>query len=297
MLRCSARAACAVLAIALSTQTLLASEPVRVTTLAETVADGPQRIFVARIDLRDPSVELRVSGSAAPRTGDPEGTEARLTSVPEWADRVGATLAINANFFARLAGAPSRWTAGQPVALVGPSVSEGRIVSHANRKGLGHPALLVTRKRQARIKCALEKDLAGQDDVVAGVSDAETRGCLLAENGKNRGEKASASLRARHPRTAAGLTRDRRELILVVVDGRQPGWSIGMTLSELGDLMLRLGAHNAVNLDGGGSSSFLYRPAGGAALTNRPSDGSWRPVASQLGVVISGAVRGPSRPR
>lgn len=275
----------AVLAIAPATP-LLASEPVRVTTLVETVADGPQRSFVARVDLRAPGVELRVSGPADPRPDDPVGTEARLTSVPEWAERVGATLAINANFFARLTGAPSRWTAGQPVALVGPSVSEGRVVSHANRKGLGHPALLVTRKRQARIKCALEKDLAGQDDVVAGVSDPDTRGCLLVEDGKNRGEKASASLRARHPRTAAGLTRDRRELILVVVDGRQPGWSIGMTLSELGALMLRLGAHDAINLDGGGSSSFLYRPAGAAALTNRPSDGSWRPVASQLGVVL-----------
>lgn len=284
----------AAFALALLTRPLLAGEPIRVTTLEQAVADGPQRIFVARVDLRDPRVELRVSGPVEARPGDPEGTEARLTSVPEWAERAGATLAINANFFARLAGAPSRWTAGQPVALVGPSVSEGRVVSHASRKGLGHPALLLTRRLDARIKCALERDLRGQDDVVAGASDAATRGCLLVEKGRNHGERASASLRARHPRTAAGLTRDRRELILVVVDGRQPGWSIGMTLPELGALMLRLGAHDAINLDGGGSSSFLYRPAGGAALANRPSDGSWRPVANQLGVVLSAAAGGPS---
>ena len=280
------RAAFAFLAIALSAQPLEAGEPIRVTTLVDTTADGPQRIFVARIDLRHPRVDLRVSGPVDARPGDPKGTEARLESVTEFARRVGATLAINGNFYARLPGAPSHWTAGQPVALVGPSVSEGRVVSHANRKGLGHPALLVTRDRQARIQCALEKDLAGQDDVVAGVSHPETRGCLLVENGQNNGERAAASLRARHPRTAAGLTRDRRELILVVVDGRQPGWSIGMTLSELGALMLRLGAHTALNLDGGGSSSFLYRPAGGVPVTNRPSDGSWRPVASLLAVVL-----------
>jgi len=282
----SPRAAFAVLAIALLARPLEASEPVRVTTLVETTAVGPQRIFVARIDLRHPGVDLRVSGPVAPRPGDPKGTEARLESVTEFARRVGATLAINGNFYARLPGAPSHWTAGQPVALVGPSVSEGRVVSHANRKGLGHPALLVTRDRRAEIKCALEKDLAGKDDVVAGVSHSGTRGCLLLENGKNSGEKASPSLRARHPRTAAGLTRDRRELILVVVDGRRPGWSIGMTLSELGALMLRLGAHTAINLDGGGSSSFLYRPARGAEVTNRPSDGGWRPVANQLAVVL-----------
>ena len=280
------RAAFAVLAIALLARPLEASEPVRVTTLVETTAAGPQRSFVARIDLRHPGVDLRVPGLADARPGDPKGTEARLESVPDFARRVGATLAINANFYARLPGAPSRWMAGQPVALVGPAVSEGRVVSRANRKGLGHPALLVTRDRQALIKCALEKDLAGKDDVVAGVSHRATRGCLLVENGKNNGAKASVSLGARHPRTAAGLTRDRRELILVVVDGRQPGWSIGMTLPELGALMLRLGAHTAINLDGGGSSSFLYRPAHGAAVTNRPSDGSWRPVASQLAVVL-----------
>jgi exopolysaccharide biosynthesis protein len=199
---------------------------------------------------------------------------------------VGATLAINANFYARLPGAPIGWMAGQPVDLVGPSVSEGRVVSPAKRSGLGHPALLVTRNRQARIKCALARDLAGQDDVVAGVNHPPTRGCLLLDNGRNDGDKASASLRARHPRTAVGLTRDRRELILVVVDGRQPGWSVGMTLAELGALMRRLGAHTAVNLDGGGSSSFLYRPARGAEVTNRPSDGGWRPVANQLAVVL-----------
>ena len=62
--------------------------------------------------------------------------------------------------------------------------------------------------------------------------------------------------------------------------------SVGMTLPELGALMLRLGAFTAVNLDGGGSSSFLYRPAGGVEVTNRPSDGGWRPVANQLAVVL-----------
>jgi exopolysaccharide biosynthesis protein len=263
-----------------------AAEPIRVTTLTQQTPDGPQRIFVARVDLRDPRVDVRVTAPLQRRPDDPPGSEARLRSVPEWAEQAGATLAINANFFTRLANAPESWTGAQPVALVGPSVSEGRLVSHGNRGGLGHPALLLTRSRDARIRCALEKHLKGQDDVVAGASHPPTRGCLLLEGGRNQGERAAPSLRARHPRTAAGLTRDRRELILVVVDGRQPGWSIGMTLLELGALMHKLGAHDAINLDGGGSSSFVYRPAGAPAVTNRPSDGAWRPVANQLGVVL-----------
>ena len=272
--------------LALAGRVTAAAEPIRVTALTETSAAGPLRIFVARVDLRDPAVELRVTGPALARPGDPKGTEAHLQTVPEFARSVGATVAINAHFYARLPGAPPRWTAGQPVDLIGPSVSEGRVVSPARRSGLGHPALLVTRARKARIACALQKDLAGQDDVVAGVSHPPTRGCLLVEKGANRGDRASATLQARHPRTAAGLSRDGRELILVVVDGRQPGWSAGMTLPELGTLMIRLGAHTAMNLDGGGSSSFVYRPAAGSEVTNRPSDGSWRPVASQLAVVL-----------
>jgi exopolysaccharide biosynthesis protein len=71
---------------------------------------------------------------------------------------------------------------------------------------------------------------------------------------------------ARHPRTAVGWSVDR--LLLVVVDGRQPGWSAGMSLDELADLMQRLGATDAVNLDGGGSSAMVVR----GVVVNRPSD-------------------------
>jgi exopolysaccharide biosynthesis protein len=270
---------------------LLVGEPISVTTSTRQTPDGPQRAFVARIDLHDPRVDVRVTAPLPKRAGDPEGIEARLQTVPAWADDTGATLAVNANFFARLPDAPARWSDAQPVAIVGPSVSEGRLVSHANRSGLGHPALLLTRGKQARIRCALEKHLRGQDDVVAGASHAPTGGCLLLEGGRNQGERASESLRQRHPRTAVGLTRDRRELLVVVVDGRQPAWSIGMTLLELAALMRELGAHDAINLDGGGSASFVYRPAGAPAVTNRPSDGDWRPVANQLGIVLRPAGR------
>ena len=71
----------------------------------------------------------------------------------------------------------------------------------------------------------------------------------------------------RHPRTAIGFTADRRAL-LVVVDGRQPPYSTGMTLPELTDLMIRLGAVDALNLDGGGSATMVIR----GHPVNRPSD-------------------------
>jgi hypothetical protein len=86
----------------------------------------------------------------------------------------------------------------------------------------------------------------------------------------------------RQPRTAVGVTADGR-MLLVVVDGRQPGYSVGMTLQELANLMQSLGAQNAINLDGGGSSTMWVN----GLRVNRPSDGFERGVGSAL-VVLPG---------
>jgi exopolysaccharide biosynthesis protein len=92
----------------------------------------------------------------------------------------------------------------------------------------------------------------------------------------------------RHPRTAAGLARDGRELILVVVDGRQKPYSDGMTLRELAELFRSLGASQALNLDGGGSSTFVLADStapNGLRIMNRPSDKVERAVGNALAVV------------
>lgn len=70
----------------------------------------------------------------------------------------------------------------------------------------------------------------------------------------------------RHPRTA--IAWNDSTVFLVVVDGRQPPWSDGMTLRELTDLLLGLGAREGLNLDGGGSSAMVIR----GETVNRPSD-------------------------
>ena len=76
----------------------------------------------------------------------------------------------------------------------------------------------------------------------------------------------------RHPRTAVGVSRDGRKVILIVADGRQ-GHSRGMTLYELARMFIELGAYNAINLDGGGSSAMYVERAGG--VVNSPSGGRW----------------------
>jgi exopolysaccharide biosynthesis protein len=85
---------------------------------------------------------------------------------------------------------------------------------------------------------------------------------------------------APHPRTAVGLSADRRSLLLVVADGRRED-AQGPTLPELAALLVEVGACTAVNLDGGGSSALWL----GDRIVNRPSDLVERPVANHLAVI------------
>ncbi|MBC8087150.1 MAG: phosphodiester glycosidase family protein [Phycisphaerae bacterium] len=91
----------------------------------------------------------------------------------------------------------------------------------------------------------------------------------------------------RHPRTAIGIANNRTRLLLVVVDGRQKPYSDGMTLRELASLMLALGARDALNLDGGGSTTMVYADsARGMHVANHPSDPAGeRPVGDALAIV------------
>lgn len=91
-------------------------------------------------------------------------------------------------------------------------------------------------------------------------------------------------LSLRHPRTAACY--NARELIFVVVDGRQPRLSVGMTLTELADLMLSLGCTVALNTDGGGSSVMAVAKAL-PAPANVPTTGTAQVDDAKLNVTSS----------
>ncbi|MEV0143376.1 MULTISPECIES: phosphodiester glycosidase family protein [unclassified Nonomuraea] len=101
---------------------------------------------------------------------------------------------------------------------------------------------------------------------------------------------------AAHPRTAVGFSADGRKMYLLTVDGRQAD-SRGVTLNELAAMMAELGAANALNLDGGGSSTLLAREPGQAAaqVENSPSDGGERHVPNGLALFApegSGKLKG-----
>ncbi len=125
--------------------------------------------------------------------------------------------------------------------------------------------------------------LAPGDQVIGGGPRLVREGKVSVE--RESGRIGDSFVQARHPRTAIGYRG--RKLYLVTVDGRQPGHSIGMTLPELAQAMLDLGCTDAVNMDGGGSTTLWAR----GAIINRPSDGRERAVANGL-LVFSTAPKG-----
>lgn len=280
------------------------AEPVKVEPIKYELGGAPVAGYSAKIDLADPAVELLVTAPLPDAvTQNGQRVEAILTPTDVWAEREGVRLAINANYFGKLGKltnppkseaeeAKGFWTAGEASDIVGLSMSAGRVVSAPRMHGgRGDPALVVRADRSASIGYLTESDLSGADEAIAGVGGGESDkdpGTLLVLDGVNLGATARVQPTVRHPRTAVGLSRDGRTLIVAVVDGRQPGHSVGLTLPELADLMIKLGADEAINLDGGGSSSFVYLPEGAEKVVNRPSDvgGRFRPVANHLGVRV-----------
>ncbi|MFP5502504.1 MAG: phosphodiester glycosidase family protein, partial [Candidatus Sericytochromatia bacterium] len=107
-------------------------------------------------------------------------------------------------------------------------------------------------------------------------------GPLLLRDGQVQGVPAHQRfqgdiLYGRAARSAVGMTHDGK-FMLVTIDGRRPGYSVGATLSELAYTMKELGAVEALNLDGGGSTTMVVRNK----VINRPSDGWERPVSTAL---------------
>ncbi|MEV4312307.1 phosphodiester glycosidase family protein [Actinocrispum sp. NPDC049592] len=100
-----------------------------------------------------------------------------------------------------------------------------------------------------------------------------------------------------HPRTAVGFSQDGKKMFLLTVDGRQAPYLLGLNLKDLAAIMKEMGAYNALNLDGGGSSTLVAREPGTDELEveNKPSDGGERPVPNGLALYApagSGVLKG-----
>ena len=114
---------------------------------------------------------------------------------------------------------------------------------------------------------------------------------MLVKGGAVVATDCAQSICDKHPRTGVGIRGDGK-LILAVVDGRQPGYSVGMTTVELGGLFKWLGAVTAMNMDGGGSSTMVVN----GRVTNRPSDSTGERAVTSALLVLPGADAGEPTP-
>ncbi|TDQ37202.1 S-layer homology domain-containing protein [Aureibacillus halotolerans] len=122
-------------------------------------------------------------------------------------------------------------------------------------------------------------------------------GPMLVDNGKvNITMNTSSSFAAnRHPRTAVGVDKSGEHIYMVTVDGRQAGYSSGASLVDLAQYLISLGAYDAINLDGGGSTAMAIRPQGAfqPVLINSPSDGYERGVSATLQAISTAPTSTP----
>jgi hypothetical protein len=219
------------------------------------------QVRAVRIDLREPTIDFLVT----PRIGN--GTNAwggRTTS--EFLTEFECQVALNGSVFDVFAK-----KRGDPMHVEGLSLSRGDFYLSTNR----WDALLIGTNHQAWI---------GHSPVDAhGAYNGLSGFYALLINGRNNG-----GMRDRHPRSAVGISRNGRYLILMAIDGRQPGYSESASTGETAEWIRKLGAYNALNLDGGGSTALVIEgPYGVPVELNHPCGpppGVERRVANHLGV-------------
>lgn len=201
--------------------------------------EPPRHIYVLRIGLDAEGVRFTTTGpnGDAPRETDTETTRAFVA-------RAGAQAGVNGSFFIH---------DHKPHTDVrGLAVSNGTPYSRWDKKGYRIGVNIAKDNSVTFFERAEKLETGFETEPPVDLYNALTGNTWLVRGGKNVGKAGGK----RHPRTAIGLTED-GELLLLVVDGRQPGRSVGMTYAELGKTLVELGAAAGINLDGGGSSTMV----------------------------------------
>jgi len=216
---------------------------------------APQDYHVVLVDLTRPEIWLRATGP---------GENGQRTST--FANSVGATAAINGDLWDA-----NNWAAYEPLGL---AVGDGW-KWRDDTDIWSFVACDVTKQCYIDPWGHWEEHSVRWFNAVGGMQD------LLVIDGVPQ-SYSPAFYNERHPRTSIGLTADGGTLILLIVDGRRPG-ALGMTFGELTAVMMEFGAYNAMNNDGGGSSTYFAN----GTVRNIPSDGSERTVANHLAIMVA----------
>lgn len=253
---------------------------------------GPVIAYVAKINIADPRTKIIV---ALNDDRDPDGAGpavGRLSTTSDAATKHNFHITMNASFFAAPVARPYldkniRYFVGNGANPVGWHVANGKVITAPINDKLRATVMVHTSG-----KITLANNVV---EMPADIAYAVSGNAMLLEAAAIL-PKATDTVRA--PRSAVGISADGAMLLLMAVDGRQTGYSVGASLYELAVILRNLGAHDAVNLDGGGSTAMVLKDeaTGVFSLLNKPSDGSAnkfpqrveRPVVDVIGVRILG---------
>jgi exopolysaccharide biosynthesis protein len=217
-------------------------------------------IFVTRIDLTNDAIRVIASRESE-----------RGMKVSDFARKVHAIAAINGDYF------DDKFN---PIGMtVGPC---GEWDNAKRTKREGYVAISTKGEGKIARQTDVSTSAPAETWMAATISGwpALINNCDALSAGQLPG--SDAFTRSPHPRTAVGLSDDRKTLYFVVADGRRTGVP-GLTLAQLGSFMAsRLDACSAINFDGGGSTAMWVSDR----VVNRPADGVERPVGDHLAVIL-----------
>ena len=236
----------------------------------------PMIAHVLVIDTKTKGIEFLVT----PPDSDGENPlRARTTS--QFLDEFGVQIAVNGDGFSPWwSRSPADYYphAGDPVTPLGFAASQGKVYSSGVETNPGvKPTLYISRRNALAF-----------NNRPNNVYSAISGGRMLLLKGEAVPDLENQTL---EPQTAIGINRNGRYLYIVVVDGRQPLYSNGITFAKLAELLLKQGAYVAMSLDGGGSSTMVIEGKNGEpVILNSPIDnyipGRERPVGNHLGIYI-----------
>lgn len=233
----------------------------------------PVRMFVAEIDL---TMDLAVM-TCTPWNENVQDLLQNMSEQMEWAEKAGKNvlIGVNGDFAGERSDKPGHFFSMNVFA------KEGQVIKEKYAEDYER-VFILTKSGKYRMIHPSEFD-AVKSDILEAMGGYHS---LVRDGRVNEDLPIDVITMQFGPRTVVGLSQDGRKCWLIVLDGRQKGYSDGMRLEDVALLCKCLGCYDALNLDGGGSSVFVIKDKNGAfTVLNKPSDGKERKVINGLVVV------------
>jgi hypothetical protein len=225
---------------------------------AQLAGERNHRVMCMRVDLTEPTIQLFTT----PKCTNCGSFETLAENTSFFLEEHGLQVAINGAFYSSSLG-PNDVPLGTPEDVLGLAISRNEVVSPANNPGYTATFLFT----EDNFAFYLPTNSPPTNTASIYTALAGSRPLLI--KGVNVQPPTPLDL---DPRTAFGLSQDRRYLYLMTLDGRQAGWSDGADFYNTGEWLLRFGAWDGINVDGGGSTTMVMADCSGGALRlNRSS--------------------------